>query len=441
LTASYQRLEPLHGVRKRRVDHHSRVTAWGSALVIFGALALEVHQPDIGIKLGNLIFMLACARVITLRCLLPPRTAAEVSSPSEYDLLIAFSLLWGAYSIVHSSSPEDSFVHTIFAGALWITILCVKSGRLDLTLRLIFWCGVAVASVALTLGQLQVGWAFQPVSSNGEPELRGFFEHQLKLGMLTGIVLGIVFIAFCNKELKSLMGRCPPILFGAAVAIVLVAFYESHARSPLGALVATLACCGSFAPRRAVRLATRAAVAAGIVVYWFHADEVSAMIFATESDLSFNGRTIIWEGTLEHAALNPWTGYGMASFGSPAFDSLWVHYRPLTAHNSYLQAYFETGYVGLALMVGLIAALIVRGVYTSLLWRRLSYTLFVALYGAFSSVMSVIYAGKPSMFLTLILLIAAQEAHATAQFRAASRGTQQSRFSRAAMAKPAAGTQ
>ena len=100
------------------------------------------------------------------------------------------------------------------------------------------------------------------------------------------------------------------------------------------------------------------------------------------------GRTIIWEGTLEHAALNPWTGYGMASFGSPAFDSLWVHYRPLTAHNSYLQAYFETGYVGLALMVGLIAALIVRGVYTSLLWRRLSYTLFVALYGAFSSVIN-----------------------------------------------------
>jgi hypothetical protein len=45
------------------------------------------------------------------------------------------------------------------------------------------------------------------------------------------------------------------------------------------------------------------------------------------------------------------------------------------------------------------------------------------------------------MFLTLILLIAAQEAHATAQFRAASRGTQQSRFFRAAAAKPAAGTQ
>jgi hypothetical protein len=75
------------------------------------------------------------------------------------------------------------------------------------------------------------------------------------------------------------------------------------------------------------------------------------------------------------------------------------------------------------------------------LWRRLSYTLFVALYGTFSSVMSVIYAGKPSVFLTLILLIAAQEAHATAQSRAASRATQKGHFSRAAAAKPAAGTQ
>ena len=107
LTARYQRLEPFHGVRERWVGPHSRVTAWGSALVVFGALVLEVQQPDIGIKLGNLIFMLACARAIALRCLLPPRTAAEVSSPSEYDLLIAFSLLWGAYSIVHSSSPQE----------------------------------------------------------------------------------------------------------------------------------------------------------------------------------------------------------------------------------------------------------------------------------------------------------------------------------------------
>jgi hypothetical protein len=35
--------------------------------------------------------------------------------------------------------------------------------------------------------------------------------------------------------------------------------------------------------------------------------------------------------------------------------------------------------------------------------------------------MSVIYAGKPSMFLTCTLLMAAQEAHAAAQSRATSR--------------------
>lgn len=429
MTARYQRIEPDRGIRGRWLASHSRMTAWGSALLVFGSLSLEVHQPGFGIKLGNLILMLMCAVVFASRCRFPPRMASEVSAPSEYDLLIVLNLLWAAYSITYSPSPKDSFVHTVFAATLWLAILCVKSGRFDLTLRLIFWSGVVVASASLILWQLEVGWAFQPHSSTGTPELRGIFEHQLKLGMLTGIVLGIVFVAFANRELKSLKGRCPPILFGAGVIVVLIACYASHARSPTAALVVTIACCGSFAPRRMVRLATRAAVAAGVVIYWFYADEVSAMVFATESDVTFSGRMEIWRETLAHAALQPWTGYGLASFGSPEFDSLWVHYRPPSAHNSFLQAYFETGYFGLALTAGLVAALIIRGLYTSFLWGRLSYTLFFALYGASSSVMSVIYAGKPSVFLTYTLLIAAQEAHAAAQSRATSNARQKSHLS------------
>jgi exopolysaccharide production protein ExoQ len=431
LTAHYHSVEPLHGIRERCAGSQTRITAWGSALVVFGSLFLEVQQPALGFKLGNVIFILVCAGVIASRCLVPPRTS-EVSAASEYDLLIVLNLLWAAYSITYSPSAMDSFVHTFFAVTLWLTILCVKSGRLDLTLRLIFWGGVVVASASLILLQLQPGSALQPYSSTGEPELRGIFEHQLKLGMLTGIVLGVVFIAFANRELRSLIGRCPPIVFGAGVVIVLIAFYASYARSPAGALVVTVACCASFAPRRVMRLAARAAVAAGIVIYWFYADEVSAMIFATESDLTFSGRTEIWQETLAHAALQPWTGHGLASFASPEFDHLWVHYRPPSAHNSFLQAYFETGYVGLGLTVGLVAALIIRGLYTSFLWGRLSYTLFVALYGTFSSVMSVIYAGKPSVFLTFTLLIAAQEAHAAAQSRATPNATQNGHLSRAA---------
>lgn len=437
MTARYQRPETLPGIRGRRLTAHSRMTAWGSALLVFGSLALEVHQPELGIKLGNVILMLVCAVVIASRCYFPPRTASEVSAPSEYDVLIIVNLLWGAYSIAYSPSPKDTLVHTVFAATLWLAILSVKSGRFDLTLRLIFWSGVIVASAALVAGQLGFGWAFQSHSTTGAPELRGIFEHQLKLGMLTGIALGIFFVASANRELTSLRGRCPPILFGAAVLIVLLSWYASHARSPMAALIVAIACCGSFAPRRMVRIATWAAVAAAAAIFWSHADEVSAMVFATESDVTFSGRMEIWQETWAHAALRPWTGYGLASFASPAFDSLWVHYRPPSAHNSFLQAYFETGYFGLALTAGLVAALIIRGLYISFLWKRLSYTLFFALYGASSSVMSVIYAGKPSVFLTYTLLIAAQEAHAATQSRAVSNASRKIRLSKLVASKAA----
>ena len=287
MTARYQRLEPLHGVRERWVGPHSRVTAWGSALVIFGALALEVQQPDIGIKLGNLIFMLACARVIILRCLLPPRTAAEVSSPSEYDLLIAFSLLWGAYSIVHSSSPKNSFVHTIFAGALWITILCVKSGRLDLTLRLIFWCGVAVASVALAFqGNCRWGGPSSLFLKRGTRTAR-LLRASAEVGNADRDRSRDRVHRLLQQGTEELDGEVSPILFGVAVIVVLVAFYKSHARSPLGALVVTLACCGSFAPRRAVRLATRAAIVPEYVVCCDHTKmKFSAMVFHLRKAIS-----------------------------------------------------------------------------------------------------------------------------------------------------------
>lgn len=442
MTARHQLLEHPDGVRECWQGSGSLVTTWGSAIVIFGSIALDIQQPGLGFKLGNVIFMLACISVIALRCLFPPRTASEVSAPSEYDLLIALGLLWGAYSIVHSGSREDALVHTFFAATLWFTVLCVKSGRLGVTLRLIFWCAAAVSALCIITGQLGLSWAFQPNSSTGYPELRGILEHQLKLGMLTGAAVVIVFVALANGELNRLRGRCPPLVFGAGVLAVLVALYESFARSPTGALVLTLACCGSFAPRRLVRYASLAVVVAGVAIYWLYADQVLAMIFTTESDLTFSGRIKIWEGTLEHAALNPWIGYGTASFGTPQFDFLWVNYRPPSAHNSFLQAYFETGYVGLALTVGLVAALIVRGIYTSLRWRRLSYTLFIALYGLFCSVMSVVFAGKPSVLFTLILLVAAQEAHALTQSRAAFGATRNDRrFLRAGAAGPVAGTQ
>ena len=90
---------------------------------------------------------------------------------------------------------------------------------------------------------------------------------------------------------------------------------------------------------------------------------INRLSYAIYGDSTFTGRTIIWDFVQRQIELKPLLGWGYQSFwlvgpGGPSLSAPgWVKTMP-NAHNGYLDAMLEMGYVGFALLVVFIIATI-----------------------------------------------------------------------------------
>jgi O-antigen ligase len=92
---------------------------------------------------------------------------------------------------------------------------------------------------------------------------------------------------------------------------------------------------------------------------WTHPKLLPSLI---GKDLTLTGRTVIWDTVLRRIAERPATGFGYAvvwndasGWGPLAWIVKEAHFTPHHAHNSWLEAWLELGYAGLALLVAFAA--------------------------------------------------------------------------------------
>ena len=118
-----------------------------SAALIICSLVLEIHQPALGFKFGNIAFFFACLMIVRA-WLFRMREAVQ---PCVYDFFMFCYLAWAAYSISFSPVPNETAVQVVFAAAIWITVLCLKAEPLDQTLHILYGVGVFVAVASLAM--------------------------------------------------------------------------------------------------------------------------------------------------------------------------------------------------------------------------------------------------------------------------------------------------
>lgn len=103
----------------------------------------------------------------------------------------------------------------------------------------------------------------------------------------------------------------------------------------------------------------------GVVGVWL-ATNADAALNAFGADVTLTGRTAIWEAAVDSARARPVLGYGYdafwGGFGSPGGD-LWSRLgdAPQHAHNGFLDVALGLGIAGVALYMGLIAYVFIRG--------------------------------------------------------------------------------
>jgi exopolysaccharide production protein ExoQ len=393
-------------------EHRAIVVA--SALFLMGVCGLELHNFASGFQPWNLS-MVGAAAIASVMAGLYLFTGRNKPQPRLFaiDAIYVTYLVWCCASALWSVAPVNTLVQVAYAFIAWIATLLLRVTPIGALVRAVLKIGFVLALVSFLFVFIEPRLAFQP-SFSIFPELRGVFQHQQRLGLFMGLCLGLILVATMNREFKRTL-RGGSMWRFILVTTIALAFVLAFAR--LNVVFIALAALATWAIFKSPRM--RVISVAGIVAFstWLtlNASDLIAGFAEDGGDITLTGRTNVWTQTLLAAQDAGLFGYGFASFTDPSFDAFWNSYRAPSAHNSVLQSYFETGWIGVALIVCVFLSQLFTSFRSGVTLNRVPYAFFLVLISALSSITGVTYAGKPTIAMLITLLFVAAERQAASR--------------------------
>lgn len=318
-------------------------------LLVLGATATDLNIPHVaGVKSGMLILMLCLSLAILFYLQANSfRFPKPVIGPSSriylaYLALILVSALW-------APSATTAIIQFIVFAMIWSCAVLFSGAPPSLFVRYIVYIAIITSVLSIIVAPLSHSYAFQPVTSGDRPELRGVFYHQLRLGQYAGLALALIMLAVLNGHLGKIFGR--PTLAIMALPILALATFLAYARLYTFFTLMGLVLTYFFSKGKPARILSTIGIVIAVALAIFFQGTLEAELAGAGVDTTLTGRVRLWGVTIEEALNRPWLGHGYNSFDSPSYDWMWNLYRPAHPHNSYIQAFFENGYIGLILIV------------------------------------------------------------------------------------------
>lgn len=314
----------------------------------------------------------------------------SISPTATLRSITPLLVVWLATLFLHQLSTVDA-VRIVLSTSVWVSIL-------------------SLVSVPL----LGASYVYQPKSSTGAPELRGIFDHQLRLGSFIALAVGFVVIAGLNGDLKRVLSKRPAINI-CCCTVLLIVLFLSRTRLYVAAAVIAVLIAVALGRRGSKKLISLLAVIAFAAVVAFNLNTILTKLEEVGFDTTLTGRTDIWTRALNGITESSRSlGHGFGTFELPQFDYLYpTQYRATHAHSSYIQALFETGVLGLAALILLIVVQLIVAWRYSVRCNTYSYSMFLILYAALGSVTGLVYAdARLSPMIGLLTLFLAIETRA-----------------------------
>lgn len=278
---------------------------------------------------------------------------------------VGLIVLWSGLTFIWASHPDLALRRAFAFLLVYLALVCLAAGARSIFDLLV---PLAVVFAVVTLLNIVAMTVF-PASSWSEIGENGIFDN--KNGAGTMAMLAIVIL---GTALPVVRGRLAPLLLVAVMALAGWFLLATKSKTSIGvaALMGLVGpgLYGLFGGRPALRLAAGLALAAvglaGLVVFCglgYDDRDLRLLLFG---DLTFTGRTEIWQPLVLEIARRPWLGHGFGSFWDTgelvnpiraAPPSAWFMDAQLinTAHNGYLDALVQTGIVGFLLVMAAIS--------------------------------------------------------------------------------------
>ncbi|PYE88795.1 O-antigen ligase family protein [Phyllobacterium leguminum] len=286
-----------------------------------------------------------------------------IGNYARFSWILTFGL-FACLSFIWSDAPAVS----LRAGIQYMTtIVCalIASRTIDArTLTSGISIGVGIVLIySLVFGQ----YHYDPL--DGSYSFIGTFSSKNQLGFFASLGVYFVFASFFILPTGKLW-RCIAIPLGALSAYSLLA--SSSATSIIATaatlmIVTTLSVVLKFSPRnRRSFFLIGLVVAVIIAVVALNTGAVDLILGAFGKDTTLTGRTYLWDQGLRAAHESPVIGVGYYAYWVQGFseaERLWEEFyidsrSGFHFHNTYIEALVELGYIGLILIILLMAQIL-----------------------------------------------------------------------------------
>lgn len=275
-------------------------------------------------------------------------------------VLAGLYVAWGTVTALWAIEPDLTFRRSLLQmTVMGSTVLPVLAARdPEAVIARLFWLFALVAVLNLA------AVALKPPGPIGHP---GIYAHKNSLGAAAAM-------AFVFALLQAFAARGPVRLAALGVsAVAAVLLIESQSKTSQG--LAVLAPATGFALcllTRWARITPALLVPAGVgALYLVYLVGVESRVWDFETlaalffgDPTLTRRTEIWDFALKMIERRPWGGFGYEAFWGVSFESPSVREAPRfiaklhSGHNGYLDLIVHTGFVGFALAMAAILALL-----------------------------------------------------------------------------------
>ena len=369
--------------------------------VVLSAISLDISFGMEGFKLGNVILLAMSLLVIWLRVV--NSKGVFYSSFSKFDIPFLSFLTIALVSAYWSPGKVETVFHVALLSCMYVSIMVLGSVDASRVIGFVVRAGVFFCLLSLLLLVVYPSGALQPISSSTFPELRGVFDHQLRLGLFAGVVWGFMIISYFNGDSARVYRHKGFFSLGfiiVTLTLVLAAarLYTFFVFLSLAAVVFSLL---FFRYGRVFLLVGFF----GVILLVVYSEVIFDLMDSYGLDATLTGRTIIWDKSIQLASERPIWGFGFPSFNSIEFDSEWQWYRPAHPHNSFIQVLFELGCVGTGVVMFWVASNFLEGVYRFKVSRYAPYFMFVFFVTLLGSLTGANYASKPSFLIVLLFVV------------------------------------
>lgn len=346
---------------------------------LFIALSWNGANPEVAVEdresghpllqLVNLLVYLPALLFLINR---PGALLATLARGWAYSLLLALTLVSVIWSVVPDLTMRRSLA-LIVSMLFVLHVVQYFSARQFLRLMGMIFAAMLLAS---SLALLVPGYGITPHGVH-IGRWRGIFEEKNTFGLFCGVaclcfLMMASFAARASRERRVWLGL---------LVLGLVSLYFSNARTPLlgflGACVVMGAVQFLYLPWRWQKRIDRP-VRSGLVGTFFFVMLVvlpfsaATVLTLLGRNMTLTGRGKLWEYAISKGMDRPWLGAGFKAFWTDTitfdlrvFNRHWSvegEQQKLTgnAHNGYLDAWLDLGFLGLALVIIMLLSIILR---------------------------------------------------------------------------------